>query len=156
MDREQITKYIQDTFAGKTELLDVGRVEPIFKIPAEFLHEFCEAINKDERLKIDYLCNIAGVDTGEQFEVVYSVASVANKIRFDFKIIPDRENPEIDSVIDIWPGANWFEREVWELYGINIKNHPDLKRFLLPDDWDQGYPMRKDWDSPDFIRMPEK
>jgi NADH:ubiquinone oxidoreductase subunit C len=44
---------------------------------------------------------------------------------------------------------------MWELYGINIRNHGNLKRFLLPDEWDQGYPMRKDWDAPDFKRMPE-
>ena len=61
----------------------------------------------------------------------------------------------MDSVQEIWPGANWYEREMWELYGFEIKNHGNLKRFLLADDWDQGFPMRKDWDAPDFVRFPE-
>ncbi len=155
MDREQLINYIQDKFAGKIELLECGRVEPFFKIELDFLKEFCLAIRDDATLGMDFLCNIGAVDTGEQFQVVYSVASVKNKIRFDFKIFPDRENPEINSVIDVWPGANWYEREVWELFGINVKGHPMLKRFLLPDDWNQGNPMRKDWDAPDFVRLPE-
>ncbi|MDH4156843.1 MAG: NADH-quinone oxidoreductase subunit C, partial [candidate division Zixibacteria bacterium] len=62
---------------------------------------------------------------------------------------------EVASVQQIWPAANWHEREMWELYGINVKNHDNLTRFLLPDDWDQGHPLRKDWNAPDFIRMPE-
>jgi NADH-quinone oxidoreductase subunit C len=156
MERDALIKYIQEKFAGKTELLEAAKAEPGFLIKIEDLYEFSKAIRDDDTLCMDYLCAISAVDTGERFEVVYSVASVKNRIRFDYKIIPDRENPEIDSVIDIWPAANWYEREVWELYGINVKNHPNLTRFLLPDDWDQGYPMRKDWDAPDFIRMPEK
>ncbi len=155
MDREQLIKYIQDKFQGKVELLECGRVEPFFKIELGFLKEFSLAIRDDATLGMDYLCNIAAVDTGEHFEVVYSVASVKNKIRFEYKIFSDREDPEINSVIDIWPGANWYEREVWELFGINVKDHPMLKRFLLPDDWNQGNPMRKDWDAPDFVRLPE-
>jgi len=65
------------------------------------------------------------------------------------------ENAEIDSIQEFWAGANWHEREVWELFGINIRNHGNLTRFLLPDDWNQGFPMRKNWDAPDFVRMPE-
>jgi NADH-quinone oxidoreductase subunit C len=156
MERDALIKHIQEKFAGKTELLETCKAEPGFLIKTEDLYEFSKAVRDDDALRIDYLCSISAIDTGERFEVVYSVASVKNRIRFDYKIIPDRENPEIDSVIDIWPGANWYEREVWELYGINVKNHPNLTRFLLPDDWDQGNPMRKDWDAPDFIRMPEK
>lgn len=155
MDKAALTKYILDKFAGKVELLDTGKVEPVFKIENDFLLQFCRAINSDEKLHIDFLCNITGVDTGERFEVVYSVASVKNRIRFDFKVVMAYENAEVESVQSVWPGANWHEREVWELYGINIRNHGNLTRFLLPDNWDQGYPMRKNWDAPDFVRMPE-
>lgn len=155
MDREQLVKYILDKFPGKVVLLDCGRVEPFFKVELDFLKEFCRVIRDDATLGMDFLCNIGAVDTGEHFEVVYSVASVKNKIRFDFKIFPERENPVIDSIIDVWPGANWYEREVWELFGINVNGHPNLKRFLLPDDWNQGHPMRKDWTAPDFLKLPE-
>jgi NADH-quinone oxidoreductase subunit C len=155
MDRDALTKYILDKFAGKIELLDTGKVEPIFKIANDFLLEFCKAIHTDETLHIDFLCNIAAVDTGERFEVVYSVASVRNGIRFDFKLVMPYEGAEIESIQSIWPGANWHEREVWELFGINVRNHGNLTRFMLPDNWDQGHPMRKNWDAPDFVRMPE-
>ncbi len=156
MDRDELVKYLQDKFQDKIELLESGKIEPFFLIKSKAnLLSFCREITGDDKLSIDFLCNISGVDTGEKFEVVYDVASVRRKIRFDFKVIMDYEGAEIDSVAEIWPGADWHEREIWELFGINIKNHKNLKRFLLPDDWDQGHPMRKNWDGPDFIRMPE-
>jgi NADH-quinone oxidoreductase subunit C len=156
MNREELIAYLQEKFSDKIELLETGKVEPFFLIKDKNdLTAFCKAIRDDDTLSIDFLCNIAGVDTGERFEVVYNVASYRRKIRFDFKVVLEYEGAEIDSVIEVWAGANWFEREVWELFGINIKNHPNLTRFLLPDDWDQGHPLRKDWDAPDFIRMPE-
>ena len=156
MTLDQLTQYLQEKFEGQIELLETGRVEPFFLLKnKDELVSFCRAIKDDVKLEIDYLCNLGAVDTGERFEVVYNVASVARRIRFDFKIIFEYEGAEIDSIQEVWPAANWYEREVWELYGINIKNHGHLKRFLLPDDWAQGHPMRKNWDAPDFKRMPE-
>ncbi|MCK4460604.1 MAG: NADH-quinone oxidoreductase subunit C, partial [candidate division Zixibacteria bacterium] len=87
--------------------------------------------------------------------VVYSLSSITNNLRLDFKLVLPYDEAVVDSVKDIWTAADWHEREIWELYGIDINNHDNLKRFLLPDDWDQGFPMRKDWDAPDFVRMPE-
>jgi NADH:ubiquinone oxidoreductase subunit C len=155
MDNAELTKYILDKFAGRVELSETGKAEPVFLIKADYLLEFCRAINSDPTLGIDFLCNIAAVDTGQNFEIVYSTASVKNKIRLDFKSILGYEEAEIDSVQEIWAGANWYEREVWELFGINIRNHGNLTRFLLPDDWNQGFPMRKNWDAPDFVRLPD-
>jgi len=156
MNRDELIKYLTDKFQDKLELLETGAVEPFFLLKDKsFLVELCRSIRDDSRLHIDFLCNIAAVDTCERFEVVYNVASVKKKIRFDFKLIMEYDGAEIDSVQEIWPGANWHEREIWELYGIDIKNHDNLTRFMLPDDWDQGHPMRKNWDAPDFKRMPE-
>ncbi len=154
--RDELTAYLREKFPDKIELLDSGRVEPFFLLKnRNDLVSFCTEIKNDATLDINYLCCISGVDTGERFEVVYSVASVRYKYRFDFKLIFEYDRAEIDSVREVWPGANWFEREIWELYGIDIKNHDNLTRFLLPDDWDQGFPLRKNWDAPDFKRMPE-
>jgi len=156
MDREKLTAYLQEKFGDKIEALTCGPVEPFFLVKnKEEILQFCKDIRDDLELQIDYLCAITAVDTTEKFEIIYSVASVAKKIRFDYKVILDHDNPEIDSVIDAWAGADWYEREIWELYGVKIKNHPSLGQFLLPDDWNQGHPMRRDWDAPDFIRMPE-
>jgi len=156
MDRDELTKHLTELFPDKIELLETGKIEPFFLLKnKDDLVAFCKAINKDEKLDIDYLCCLGGVDTGERFEVVYNVASMKKRIRFDFKLSFKYDGAEVDSVQEIWPAANWYEREMWELYGINIRNHGNLKRFLLPDDWDQGYPMLKNWDAPDFKRMPE-
>lgn len=156
MTREELASYLSSTFGDRLTLLDTGRNDPIFAVAPEHLTEIARALRDDETVKFDYLCNIAGVDTGEHFEIVYSLASVSKQLRVDLKVVLPYDKAEIDSVIDVWPGANWFEREIWELYGITIRNHPNLTRFLLPDDWDQGFPLRKDWDAPDFIRLPEE
>ncbi len=156
MKRDELVKYLQEKFGEKLELLESGKIEPFFLLKDKAdLVEFCREIKEDTNLAMDFLCNISGVDTGERFEVVYDVASIKLKTRFDFKIVMDYEGAEIDSVQSVWKGANWHEREIWELFGIDVKNHGNLKRFLLPDDWDQGHPMRKDWDAPDFKRLPE-
>ncbi|UCC44325.1 MAG: NADH-quinone oxidoreductase subunit C [Candidatus Zixiibacteriota bacterium] len=150
---------LKDAVAGKLgdkmSLLDTGRMVPMFEISAANLLTVAESLRDDAALKFDYFCNLGAVDKTERFEAVYSVASIVHKHRLDFKVILDHDHPEIDSVQEIWPAANWYEREMWELFGINIRNHHNLTRFLLPDDWDQGNPMRRDWDAPDFEKLPE-
>ncbi len=155
MTRDELKDYIGSKYSSLMTPLDTGRFDPMFEIKADRLLEVARALRDDENLKLDFLCNMHGTDTRENFEIVYSIASITKKLRLDFKIIMPYQNAEIDSVQEIWPAANWYEREMWELYGINVKNHGNLKRFLLPDDWNQGHPMRKDWDAPDFVRMPE-
>jgi len=155
MTKDELRDFIVEHFEGKLTLLDTGRYDPFFEVKPADLVETARALRDDEQLRFDFLCCISGVDTGERFEVVYSLASTINCYRVDIKLFLPYDAAEVDSLIDIWLGANWFEREVWELYGINIRNHPNLTRFLLPEDWNQGHPMRKDWDAPDFIRMPE-
>jgi NADH-quinone oxidoreductase subunit C len=155
MTRDELTSYVTSHFGNKLTLLDTGRFAPVFEIRPEDLLEVARGLRDDDNLQMDYLCNMGGVDTGEKLEVIYNLASTKKNLRIDFKFSLGYENPEVDSVQEIWPGVNWYEREMWELYGINVRNHGDLRQLLLPDHWDQGPPMRKDWDAPDFIRMPE-
>ncbi len=79
-----------------------------------------------------------------RFEVVYHLHSVERSQRIRLKCRVRGEDPVIDSVTGVWRGANWYEREVFDLFGINFLNHPDLRRILMPDDW-EGYPLRKDY-----------
>ena len=155
MTKDELRDYIVGHFEGKLTLLDTGRYDPVFEVKAADLVETARALRDDEQLHFDFFCCLSAVDTGERFEAVYSLASTKDKHRVDIKIIFPYDAAELDSVQEIWPAANWYEREMWELYGINVRNHNELTRFLLPEVWDQGYPMRKDWDAPDFIRMPE-
>jgi len=153
--KEELASYITETFNGKLKPLDTGRYDPLFQVEADNLLDISQALKDDENLLFDYLCNLAGLDTKEHFEVIYNIASISKNLRLDFKVVLPYDKAEIESVQKIWPGANWFEREMWELYGINVLHHGNLTRFLLPDDWDQGHPLRKDWDAPDFVRLPE-
>ena len=155
MTKEELKNYIESNFAGKLTYLESGKYDLFFELKASDLISVCQALRDDDTLKFDYLCNISGFDNSENYGAVYDLASTTNKLRLDLKVTLPRENPELDSIQTVWPAANWYEREIWELYGIHIKNHDNLTRFLLPDDWDQGHPMRKDWDAPDFIRFPE-
>ncbi len=155
MTKEELRQYIGSNFEGKLTPVETGRFDPWFEVNAEDLVEVCRKLKEDEQLRFDFLCNISGVDTKEQFEAAYSLASISLSHRVDIKVVLPYDKAEVESVKEIWAGANWHEREIWELYGINIKNHGNLKRFLLPDEWDQGHPMRKDWDAPDFERIPE-
>jgi NADH:ubiquinone oxidoreductase subunit C len=155
MTRQELIDYMKSHFEGRLTLLDTGRFDPLFEIKSGDLLEIARGLRDDVSLKFDFLCNLGAVDTGQQFQVVYSIASTTGRLRLDFRFSLPYEGAEVDSVQDIWPGANWYEREMWELFGINVRNHNQLERFLLPDNWDQGHPMRKNWDAPDFKRMPE-
>lgn len=155
MTKDELKDYIASHFASTLTLLDTGRYDPVYLVTAENLHSTALALRDDANLQFDYLCNLGGIDTKQQFEVIYQLASTTRNLRIDLKLRLAYDKAEVVTVMDIWPGANWYEREMWELYGINIKGHGNLKRFLLPDDWNQGHPMRKDWDAPDFIRLPE-
>ena len=155
MTQQELTPYLQANFDGKLTLLDTGRAEPMFEIKAADLLEVAHKLRDDLQLKFDYLCNLGGVDTGQRLEVVYSIASTAKHLRMDFKVVVDSEHPSIDTLTPVWPAANWYEREMFELYGFEVRNHPDMRPLLLPEGWNQGHPMRKNWDAPDFVRMPE-
>ena len=155
MTKDELKEYIASHFEKTLTLLDTGRYDPVYLVSPENLHAVALALRDDATLQFDFLCNLGGIDTKKQFEVSYQLASIAKNLRLDLKLRLAYDQAEVVTVTDIWPAANWYEREMWELYGINIKGHDNLTQFLLPDNWDQGHPMRKDWDAPDFIRLPE-
>jgi len=98
-----------------------------------------------QSLKLDYLINLSGVDYETYMEVVYHIESFQTGEKYCLKVRTDREAPSIASVTPVWSTANWPEREVYDLLGIQFPGHPDLRRILLPDDW-AGYPLRKDYE----------
>jgi NADH-quinone oxidoreductase subunit C len=79
-----------------------------------------------------------------RFEVVYILVSPAHKMRLRLKVRLHAEDAHVATVCPVWPGANWLEREVWDLFGITFDGHPDPRRLLMPEDW-EGYPLRKDY-----------
>ncbi|MGH9653232.1 MAG: NADH-quinone oxidoreductase subunit C [Bryobacteraceae bacterium] len=94
----------------------------------------------------EQLSGVTGVDwwpRDPRFEVVYFLRSFRNNRRLRL-IVPAAEDEEIDSVTSVWCGANWYEREVFDLFGVVFRNHPGLERIMMPADW-EGYPLRKDY-----------
>lgn len=109
--------------------------------------EVCDYLKRQTPTAFNYLSDLTCVHyplrTEAPFEIVYNLFSISRNDRVRLKA-GIREGEGIDSVTGVWPSANWMEREVFDLFGVNFRNHPDLRRILLPPDW-QGHPLRKDY-----------
>jgi len=105
-------------------------------------------------LGFDRLGMVTAVDRDEFFVMVYRLQSRSMSTAIFVKTKVPRGDTRIDSLCSVWPAANWQEREVFDLFGITFDGHPDLRRILLPDDF-EGHPLRKDYDNPDVIRRPD-
>lgn len=99
--------------------------------------------------KFDSLHSVSGVDLKSDLMAVYHFFAFSRNEKLILKVKVSREEPIIDSVVHLWPSADWHEREIYDLIGIKFHNHPDLRRILLPDDW-VGYPLRKDYEQPTY------
>ena len=141
--REQVPEAI---IAEGTPMLEVI-------VPAKEIFLLAERLKSDPILSFDYLISVTAVDFVSKFTVVYHLESVQFRHLLVLKAeLSDRESPKIDSLTAIYPTAEYFEREVFDLFGIRFNNHPNLKRFFLEDDY--GYPLRKDFR--DEINMIER
>ncbi|MFQ5587840.1 MAG: NADH-quinone oxidoreductase subunit C [Nitrospiria bacterium] len=108
----------------------------------------CRLLRDDPALDFDYPVHITSVDypnDADRFEVVYEFFSIRKKHRIRLKTRVPEDDCTVESLTALWPGANYLEREVYDMMGIRFKNHPELKRILLPDDYDEGYPLRKNF-----------
>lgn len=104
-------------------------------------------LHDEPDISMNYLSDLCGVDyKGRRlrFEVVYNLYSLKYCHRIRIKALVPEDDPSIESVVSIWKGADWHERETYDMFGIVFKGHPDLRRILLPEDW-QGFPLRKDY-----------
>jgi NADH-quinone oxidoreductase subunit C len=111
------------------------------------LLKVCAMLHSHPTAFFDSLSCVTGIDNGPAIgtmEVVYNLYSIPFGHHLALKVVVGREDPEIDSLFSIWRTANWHEREIFDLYGIRFRGHPDLRRILLPADW-QGHPLRKDY-----------
>ncbi len=107
--------------------------------------KFCRLLNEDRELGFEYIRAITGVDYEDHMEVVYSLYSFVSNWSINIKARLDAEKPEIETITSIYKGADWFEREIWEMFGINIKGHPDLRPLLLVGDED-FHPLKKSFE----------
>lgn len=110
----------------------------------QWSHDVAKLLRDDEDLQFDFLQCVTGVDYKDHMEVIYNFYSTTKKHYLYVKVRTSRENPEIISAEPLWKAADYMEREVYDLLGIKFKGHWNLKRILLPDDW-EGHPLRKDY-----------
>ena len=116
-------------------------------IEKEFIREACAILRDDRDCPFNYLSDLTCVDwypSEPRFEVVYHLLSIPKKERVRLKTRLDGSSAVVESVTSVWPSANFYEREVFDLFGVRFTGHPNLKRILMPDDW-EGHPLRKDY-----------
>lgn len=142
LNRQELTDIIREfepeaEFSEGTQLLEAI-------VPAEKLFALAEKLKSDQRTAFDYLIDHTAVDFTTHFTVVYHLDSTEFRHLVVLKsLISNRENPNVDSLTTLYPAAEYFEREVFDLFGIRFNNHPNLKRFYLEDGY--GHPLRKDF-----------
>ena len=117
-------------------------------VPKDSIHDVLRTLK--ERLGFDLLVDVTCVDyllyrgAKDRFALVYLLANVETNERITVRTFPSGHQPTVPTVVDLWQGANWLEREVWDLFGIRFSGHPDLRRVLLPDGFG-AHPLRKDY-----------
>jgi NADH-quinone oxidoreductase subunit C len=123
------------------------REEMTIFVDRSAIREACVLLKDDPACPFNFLSDITCVDwypAEPRFEVVYHLLSIPKKERVRLKVRLNSDGLAIESLTPVWPGANYFEREVFDLFGIRFTGHPYLRRILMPEDW-EGYPLRKDY-----------
>ncbi len=139
---------IQQIFSdGVISLVEWRGDLAITVIPSK-LHEVAQFLHDDPGMDFDYIVHVSSVDwpdSEERFEVVWELYSIRKRHRLRLKTRVPESDCTVDSLTDILKGADFMEREVFDMMGIRFRNHPDLRRILMPDDYAEGYPLRKDF-----------
>jgi len=144
--REQaVAQAIEDFDADAIAGGKYDRNELTLEIAPSKIASVCGFLKYDQQfVRLSTVTAVDRYPAAPRFEVVYHLHSIERKQRVRLKCRLSGTTPEIESVTSIWSGANWYEREVFDLFGIRFLNHPDLRRIMMPDDW-EGHPLRKDY-----------
>ena len=138
---------LQTGVAGAVEQVSFYVGDWTVIVPINKLLEAARFLRDNPETGFDFCSDVTASDwptrTGKRFDVVYCLYSIRHRTRLRLKLRAGEQDP-VPSVTGIWPAANWLEREVYDLFGVNFVGHPDRRRILMPDDW-QGYPQRKDY-----------
>ena len=138
---------LRDRFPHHVQESYTYRGDAIIVVDKSAIYDICKFLRDDPELRYDLLVDLAGMDylgREPRFEVVYNLHSFSDNKRLRIKVPIDERDPQIQTVSSLWAGANWYEREVWDMFGIRFKGHPDLRRILMYDEF-KGHPLRKDY-----------
>jgi len=153
LEFENIVSLVRSVTTGEVKE-DLNSTPKGIIISSSDLLNVCNTLHEDSSTYFDMLSCLTGIDNGLQagtMEVVYNLYSIPFNHHLTIKVVLPRDKPEVHTISHIWKTADWHEREAYDLFGIQFTNHPDLRRILLPADWD-GYPLRKDYKHQEYYR----
>jgi len=134
--------------AAAIQQVTVDRGEITYYVRREHLVALCRTLRDDPALRFELCSSVSGVDYGtevpQRLHAVYHLTSMTYRRRIRLEVAVDVDDAHVPSVVEVYPTADWHERETWDMFGIVFDGHPALTRILMPDDWD-GFPQRKDY-----------
>jgi NADH/F420H2 dehydrogenase subunit C len=145
---QPISELIEQQFPGAVRGAGEAFGEQTVLIARALIVPVCRWLHDEPSLAFEQLSDLTAVDwpeAPERFEVVYQLNSFRHHRRLRLKAHVPLSSCEIDSVVSVWQGANFLEREVFDLFGIRFLGHPDLRRIMMPEEYDEGFPLRKDF-----------
>ncbi len=166
---EEIFELLKKEFGETVTGIDKETpTEPIISVDPMQIHTVGAFLRENNELQFDSLMVLSGVDdangtkakdddgadviTGGTLSVYYHLHSTVLRHKITIKVSTPREDPKVESVYNVWRTSDWHEREAFDMFGIIFQNHPDLRRILMPYDWEAGYPLRKDYKNPEFYQ----
>ena len=145
--KEERLKLIKSKLSGlSTEYQDINGTPAVITSPDKII-DICKILKTDSETSFEMLLDVLGIDNFEKinrFEVVCSLYSLKFKDRIFIKVLLDSKKPEMPSLTAVWKSANWYERETYDMFGINFIGHPDLRRIYMPEEYEH-FPLRKDF-----------
>jgi NADH-quinone oxidoreductase subunit C len=156
-----IVDTLRSRFPETIEAINEFRGDLTVQVKKQDIVQVCEFLKNDPALSFEMLIDLLGVDMYRpegRFEVVYNLYSLKNKEYLRLKVLVDERDPVVPTITGVWSGANWHERETFDMIGIRFSGHPDLRRLYMPEEY-VYYPLRKDFPLtgiPDSIPLPRK
>ena len=166
---EEIFEILKSKFGDSViDIVADKPVEAIINIAPLEIDKVCLFLRDEKGLEFNSLMNLSGVDDangekvkdendnevikGGMLSVYYHLDSIELNHKITLRVSTNRDKPEVASVEEVWKAADWHEREAYDMYGIKFINHHNLIRILMPYDWEAGYPLRKDYQNPEFYK----
>jgi NADH-quinone oxidoreductase subunit C len=147
MEPLAIYSQVKERFGDRILEIVEKKPDPFMVVEPTAIVEVCRFLKEEPAFAMDCLSNESGVDYRDRCEVVYHLFSYRHRHQAVLKVKLPRENPTVETLENLWKSANWMEREIFDLVGVNFEGHSDLRRILMPEDW-PGHPLRKDFVEP--------
>lgn len=154
---EIVNTKLKENFADAIESAEQLYDYPVFTVKNDKVHDVLKFLKEDETLNFHFLTDLCGMQTADekQLGVIYHLHNMPKNYRIRLKTFFDINKPEVPTATDLWPAANWMERETYDFFGVKFKGHPNLKRILNVDEMDI-FPLRKEYPLEDQTRTDKK